>query len=89
MYGCFILENDGLATDSGGGKRGLAEVEVGMHRIKHTYWLVRDEHADIGVARQAHTGPARGLSASASGRGRRDMCDFLSSESLAASVCPR
>lgn len=67
----------------------MAEVEVGMHRIKHTCGLARDEHADIEAARQAHTGSAKGLSASASGRGRRDMCSFLSFESLAASVCPR
>lgn len=39
-----------------------------MRRIKHTCGLARDEHADIGVARQAHTGLAKGLSASASGR---------------------
>lgn len=39
-----------------------------MRRIKHTCGLARDEHANIGVARQAHTGLAKGLSASASGR---------------------
>lgn len=43
-----------------------------MRRIKHTCGLARDEHADIGVACQAYTGLAKGLSASASGRGRRD-----------------